>query len=91
MARRLERNYIWIFLILLAAWMLKITTAVLQPRTGEAEFIHSFDEFLHNTDIGYIPGEVVLAGVLIFYGWLFYVMIRHRTNEGELTFGEVHV
>ncbi len=91
MARRLARNYIWIFLILLAAWLLKITTAVLQPRTGEAEFIHSLDEFLHNTAIGYIPGEVVLAGVLIFYGWLLYVMIRHRTNEGELTFGEVHV
>ena len=91
MARRLARNYCWIFLILLAAWLLKITTAVLQPRTGEAEFIHSFDEFLHNTAVGYIPGGVVLAVVLIFYGWLFYVMIRHRTNEGELTFGEVHV
>jgi len=91
MARRLARNYFWIFLILLAAWLLKITTAVLQPRTGETEFIHSLDEFLHNTAIGYIPGEVVLAGVLIFYGWLIYVMIRHRTNEGELTFGEVHV
>jgi len=64
---------------------------VLQPRTGEAEFIHSLDEFLHNTDIGYIPGEFVLAGVFLFYGWLFYIMIRHRTNEGELAFGEVHV
>ncbi len=91
MARRLARNYCWIFLILLAAWFLKITTAVLQPRTGETEFIHSLDEFLHNTAIGHIPGEIVLASVLIFYGWLFYVMIRHRTNEGELTFGEVHV
>ncbi len=91
MARRLARNYSWIFLILLAAWLLKVSTAVLQPRTGEAEFIHSVDEFLRNTAIGYIPGEVVLVGVLTFYGWLFYVMIRHRTNEGELTFGEAHV
>jgi uncharacterized membrane protein len=91
MARRLARNYCWIFLILLCAWLLKTTTAVLQPRTGEAEFIHSGEEFLHNTAIGYIPGEIVLAGVLIFYGWLFYVMIRHRTQQGELTFGEAHV
>ena len=91
MARRLARNYCWIFLILLGAWLLKITTAVLQPRTGEAEFIHSFDELMHNTSVGYIPGEVVLAGVLIFYGWLFYIMLRHRTNQGELTFGEAHV
>ena len=91
MARRLSRNYIWIFLILLGAWLLKTTTAALQPRTGEAEFIHSVDEFLHNTALGYIPGSVVLAIVLIFYGWLFYVMIRHRTQAGELGFGEAHV
>ncbi len=91
MARRLARNYCWIFLILLGAWLLKTTTAVLQPRTGEAEFIHSGQEFLNNTAVGYIPGWVVLAGVLIFYAWLFYVMIRHRTVEGELTFGDVHV
>lgn len=90
MARRLARNYFWIFLILLGAWMLK-TTAVMQPRTGEAEFIHSFEELLHNTAIGYIPGGVVLVGVLVFYGWLFYIMIRHRTHEGELNFGEAHV
>jgi len=91
MARRLARNYCWIFLILLGAWALKITTAVLQPGTGEAEFVHSGREFLHNTAVGYIPGGVVLAGVLIFYAWLFYVMFRHRTEEGELTFGDVHV
>ena len=91
MARRLARNYCWIFLILLGAWALKTTTVVIQPRTGEAEFIHSGMELLHNTAIGYIPGWIVLAFVLIFYVWLFYVMIRHRTNEGELTFGDVHV
>ena len=91
MARRLSRNYCWIFLILLGAWILKTTTAVLQPRTGDVEFIHSGREFLHNTAIGYIPGMLVLAGVLIFYVWLLYLMIRHRTVEGELTFGDVHV
>ena len=91
MARRLTRNYCWIFLILLGAWILKTTTVVMQPRTGEAEFIHSTKEFLHNTAIGYIPGGVVLGGVLAFYCWLFYVMLRHRTNQGELTFGDVHV
>ncbi len=91
MARRLARNYFWIFLILLGAWLLKTTTVVLQPRTGEAEFIHSGKEFLHNSAIGYIPGGVVLAGMLIFYGWLFYIMIRHRKQEGELIFGDAHV
>lgn len=91
MARRLSRNYCWIFLVLLGAWVLKTTTAVLQPRTGDVEFVHSGKEFLHNAAIGYIPGAFVLTCVLIFYGWLFYIMIRHRTVEGELTFGDVHV
>lgn len=91
MARRLSRNYFWIFLILLGAWLLKTTTVVLQPRTGEAEFIHSVKEFFHNSAIGYIPGEVVLAIVLFFYGWLLYIMIRHRNQEGELSFGDAHV
>ena len=91
MARRLSRNYCWIFLILLGAWILKTTTAVLQPRTGDVEFVHSGEEFLHNASVGYIPGALVLAGVLIFYGWLLYVMIRHRTVEGELAFGDAHV
>ena len=91
MARRLTRNYCWIFLVLLGAWLLKTTTAVLQPTTGDVEFVHSGAEFLHNAAIGYIPGPVVLGGVLIFYGWLLYVMIRHRTVEGELTFGDAHV
>lgn len=91
MARRLRRNYCWIFFILLGAWLLKTTTIVMKPKTGEAEFIHSGEEFLYNSAIGYIPGEIVLAGVLLFYGWLTYIMIRHRTCGGELTFGDVHV
>lgn len=91
MARRLSRNYCWIFLILLGAWILKTTTVVLQPKTGEAEFIHSIKEFLENSAVGYIPGEIVLVGIVIFYFWLFYIMARHKTHQGELTFGDVHV
>jgi uncharacterized membrane protein len=39
MARRLRRNYAWIFVILLIAWIIKNTTAVLQP--GTAWLVHS--------------------------------------------------
>ncbi|MEK6323681.1 MAG: DUF2270 domain-containing protein [Acidobacteriota bacterium] len=38
MARRLRRNYTWLFLILLLAWLLKTTTSVLQA-TGTAEMV----------------------------------------------------
>jgi uncharacterized membrane protein len=91
MARRLRRNYCWLFLILFSAWLLKATTAVFQPQRGEAEFVHSAAELLHNAAVGYIPGWVVLGGVVLFYGWLLYIMIRHRTLDGELAFGEAHV
>jgi len=91
MARRLRRNYCWLFLILFTAWLLKATTAVFQPQRGEAEFVHSTAELLRNASVGYVPGGVVLLGVVLFHGWLLYVMIRYRTLEGELAFGDAHV
>ena len=90
MARRLRRNYIWLFLILLLAWLLKTTTSVLQA-TGTAEMVHSTGEFYHNASIGYLPGWAVLILILSFYGWLFYIMLTHREAAGELAYGEVHV
>jgi len=91
LARRLRRNYGWIFLILLLAWLLKTTTAMLQPEAGGAKFIHSTSELLHNAAISYVPGWVVLICVLAFYGWLLYVIFTHREAWGEVAFGEVHV
>ena len=89
MARRLRRNYIWLFLILLLAWLLKTTTSVLQP--GSSQIIHSAGELLNNAALGYIPGWLVLICILLFYGWLLYVMLKHRETTGELAYGEVHV
>ena len=90
MARRLSRNYIWLFLILLLAWLLKTTTSVLQA-TGATEMVHSTGELFKNASIGYLPGWVVLIVILVFYGWLFYIMLKHRETTGELAYGEVHV
>src|SRR5215475_3076635 len=63
MARRLRRNYIWLFLILLLAWLMKTTTSVLQA-TGSAEIVHSTGELFKNAAIGYLPGWLVLIGIL---------------------------
>ena len=90
MARRLRRNYIWLFLILLLAWLLKTTTSVLQA-TGTAGIVRSTGELFKNAAIGYLPGWIVLILILAFYGWLFYVMLKHREAAGELAYGEVHV
>jgi len=89
MARRLRRNYSWLFLILLLAWILKTTTSVLQP--GSSQIIHSAGELLNNAALGYIPGWLVLICILSFYGWLLYIMLKHRETTGELAYGEVHV
>jgi uncharacterized membrane protein len=91
MARRLRRNYCWMFLTLLLAWALKTTTVTLQPGFGQVGFVHSRGEFFSNLTIGYIPGWVVLIGVLMFYGWLAYVMFKYHKVEGELSYGQVHV
>ena len=89
MARRLRRTYSWLFLILLLAWILKTTTSVLQP--GGTQLIHSTGELLNNASLGYIPGWLVLASVLCFYGGLLYVILKHPETTGELAYGEVHV
>jgi uncharacterized membrane protein len=90
MARRLRRNYIWLFLILLLAWFLKTTTSVLQA-SGSAQIIHSTGELFQNAAIGYVPGWVVLIMILGFYGWMVYIMRTYREASGELAYGEVHV
>jgi uncharacterized membrane protein len=91
MARRLRRNYIWLFLILLLAWLLKTTTTVLQPKIFSGQFVQSANQLLFNASIGSVPGLIVVLGLAGFYGYLFYIMYKHRESAGELAYGEVHV
>jgi uncharacterized membrane protein len=89
MSRRLRRNYGWIFVILLIAWIIKNTTAVLQP--GTAWLVHSRDKLVSNAAIGAIPGWLVLVGVAGLYSWLLYLLLKYRKPKGELAYGDVHV
>jgi uncharacterized membrane protein len=91
MARRLRRNYFWLFLILLLSWIIKTTVSRLQATPTDGEFIHSTGELFQNASIGAVPGWVVLAGIILFYGWMAYIMFRHRETSGELAYGDVHV
>jgi uncharacterized membrane protein len=91
MARRLRRNYVWLFLILLLAWFLKVTTSVLQPDATTYRIVHFPDELSNNASIGYVPGWLILMCILAFYGWMFYIIRAHRESPGELAYGEVHV
>jgi uncharacterized membrane protein len=91
MSRRLRRNYGWMFLILLLAWLLKITSAKLQPDSGLAEFPLSSSEWLRNASVGPLPGWLIVVAVVLFYGWLLYATLRSRQAQGELAHGDVHV
>ncbi len=91
LSRRLRRNYGWMFLILLLAWLLKITSTKLQPSATTVEFVPSFSEWLQNAAIGPVPGWAVIAGVAAFYGWILYAALRRSGGVGELAYGDVHV
>jgi uncharacterized membrane protein len=76
---------------MLLAWLLKVTTSSLQPGAGSLQLIHSAGELFNNAAIGYVPGWLIVIGLLAFYGWLVYIIIMHREKTGELAYGEVHV
>ncbi len=86
MARRLRRNYCWIFLILLAGWLLKVVGTV------DWKSLIAAPQTIHNlAAIGWTPGWIVMSIVLGFHGWLAYVMIRYGGVEEERVYGEVYV
>ncbi|MBP2316181.1 DUF2270 domain-containing protein [Azospirillum soli] len=90
-SRRLRRTYVWIFLIILIAWLLKISSIHLQATAGRLTFIHSFQEILANADIGPIPGWVVISGVALFYALLIGATLKFEPAKGERAFGDVYV
>ena len=84
MAHRLRRNYAWIFLILLAAWLLKVI--------GSVAFMQIWDTpaDLHlRAEVGWTPGWAVLLFVLLFHAWLLYVMLRYGKATQDASLREV--
>jgi uncharacterized membrane protein len=91
MSRRLRRNYGWLFLILLVAWLLKTFIVNLPTAATEPHLVRSLGEWLRNASLGPLPGFAVIAGVVIFYGWILFAALRPQTSGGELAHGDVHV
>jgi uncharacterized membrane protein len=89
-SRRLRRNYCWMFLILLLAWLLKVTTPHLRLDSGPVSYA-SLSDCLRNAEIGPLPGWTVVLIVTSFYVWIVFAALRRYTSEGELVYGDVHV
>jgi uncharacterized membrane protein len=62
LGRRFRRNYLWIYVVLGIAWLSKVW---LHPTVAG-----TWTQILSRASIGAIPGEVVVAGGLIFNGIL---------------------
>jgi uncharacterized membrane protein len=60
--RRLRRNYQWIYAVLLGSWLVVLMSYPL-PSTSLAEVVA-------RAAIGPLPGQWVIAGMLVFYGGL---------------------
>jgi len=88
--RRLQRNYIWIFVILLLAWALKISSPRLQYEGLMAE-AGSWPQFVDAAALGPLPGWLVILSVGVFYVGLLVVALTTRIAKGELTHGQVHM
>ena len=71
---RLRRNYASIFLILLGAWVVKLT---LHPAVAS-----SFSQIWPRIAVGPIPSWIVLAGGGVFYGSMIMVVYLSRHIHG---------
>jgi uncharacterized membrane protein len=86
-SRRLRRNYIWMFMILLVAWVLKLSTPGLQH--GSLGLVGSIREAVTGAALGPIPGLAIVIGMAVFYAWLMWASFRPVEDDTES--GEVHV
>ena len=87
MPRRLRRNYIWIFLILLLAWVLKVVTVLPRPLDRNDCAVLDLQTALANASLGHMPGGLVLGMVAAFYGVMIGLSRRRLAAED----GTVHV
>jgi uncharacterized membrane protein len=90
-SRRMRRNYVWIFLILLAAWILKITIPKLELNAEEVTYAARLQEWLQSADVGLVPGWVTILAVSLFYCWILFACFTNYRQGGELAHGNVHV
>lgn len=87
-SRRLRRNYIWLFTLLLLAWLFKISGA--QPVEGAIHF-GAMEQIRNNASVGGLDGIVVLVLTATFYaGLISLVFVPHRSSP-EVTSGGAHV
>jgi uncharacterized membrane protein len=69
---RLRRNYLWIFGAILAAWLFKLNLA--DERTFDILLLYQ------HASLGVVPGWLILAALVLFYGWLLWLAMTAKRN-----------
>jgi uncharacterized membrane protein len=87
----LRRNYIWIFLVLLLAWLFKTTSGKLPNGADSTNFVHSAADWIRSLALGPIPGLFVLMGLVAFYVWLGFCLLLKQHITGEFAAEETQV
>ena len=90
MTHRLRRNYGWMFLILLLGWLLKISSAMLQPDGAQVDWRTPFVNVIASAQLGPVSGWIVLPAVTAFYAFLLWLALQSAGDE-DVAKGEVHV
>jgi uncharacterized membrane protein len=91
LSRRLRRNYLWMYLIMLLAWILKISSPRIQDENTSFELARSVWEVVANAAIGPLPGWMVMLLIFVFYAGLLFVTLAMDRRGGELAHGSVHM
>ena len=90
--RRLRRNYCWMYLILLLAWLLKISSSSMQTlQTPGKDSALSLEHVVANAALGPIGGVYVLVFIALFYAGIAYGSMKVDLSDTELAHGSVHV
>lgn len=80
--RRLRRNYIWMFLILLAAWLLKLASPDLQGGVP-LDPSRPLDLVIGHAAVGPLPGWLVLVVIALLYAGLIYLVFSGKERGGD--------
>lgn len=75
LGRRLRRNYLWIFAVLLVSWVVKISIHPFPTRSA--------DELLRRIAIGPIPAWLVLLAGAVFHLFIAYLALSTRDRAED--------
>ena len=84
LTRRLRRNYVWMYGILLLAWVLKITSPKLATDGATQDTPISLSTIAENAALGPLTGWIVILLVLVLHIALVVVAVRgHRRADDD--------